>query len=158
MPQGNIMSEKIRLYRKQDLVYAHCEGKDDMAVSIIRIRPLSNRDGEISLLGEKEEFAQVDSLEFLDPESKKIAEEELEKHYIAPEIKRVIKTGAHFGTRYLEVETDRGVRSFTMKNPYINIRWIGDEVIVRDVIGNTFRIPSWTALDEKSRAEIEKIT
>ena len=70
----------------------------------------------------------------------------------------MIWTEAHFGNRYWEVETDRGVRCFAMKNPYINIRRMGDEVVLRDVIGNMFRIPSFSALDDRSKAEFEKVT
>ena len=153
------MTEKISLYRKFDQVFAHCEGREDVAVKIVWVRPVSMRGKEVSLLGEKEEFAMLKSLDELDPDSRKIAEEELARTYFMPEIRRITKTEAHFGNRYWEVETDKGSRAFAMKNPYINIKWIGtDEVLIRDVIGNMFHIASYAGLDDQSKREFEKVT
>ncbi|MDD5677848.1 MAG: DUF1854 domain-containing protein [Kiritimatiellae bacterium] len=153
------MADRITLYRKLDQVFAHCEGREDAAVTPVWVRPVSGKGREVSFLAEKEEFAMLKSLDELDPESRRIAEEELSQSYFMPEIRRIIKTEARFGNRYWEVETDKGPRAFAMKNPYINIKWIGnDEVLIRDVIGNMFHISSYAKLDEASKLEFEKVT
>jgi hypothetical protein len=153
------MAEKVSLYRKSDQVFAKCEGREDTPVKLVWVRPVSGRGKEISLLAEKEEVGMLENLDSLDPESRRIAEEELATFYFVPEILRILKTEAHFGNRYWEVETDRGIRGFAMKNPYVNIKWVGDdEILIHDVIGNMFHISSYSKLDAHSRAEFEKVT
>ena len=150
---------KVMLYRKNDVVFADADGREDMAVKVVWLRPATGWGKEVSLLGKKEEFLQLNSLDELDPESRKIAQEEMSKFYLMPEIKSIVHTEVHFGNRYWDVETNMGRRRFAMKNPYVNIRWVDkDEVFIRDVIGNIFHISSFLALDEESRAEYDKIT
>jgi hypothetical protein len=152
------MSHTLRLYKKSDKIFAHYDGKEDQAVKIVLLRPLSGRSAEIALWGEKEEFATIDNIDTLDGPSRAIAREALEKYYFTPEIVRIIKTEAKFGTRYWEVRTDRGDKSFAMKNPFVNIRWTGeDELFIRDVLDNTYHIASLSKLDVNSRRQFEKI-
>jgi len=70
----------------------------------------------------------------------------------------VRRTVVQLGNRYFDVDTDRGPRSFIIKNPYTNIRSFGDEgMIIGDVSGNLYLIPSFSRLDARSRQEIEKV-
>jgi hypothetical protein len=153
------MSTGIQLYKKNDELFAHIEGKEDQPVEIVWLRPLTGRGKEVSILGEKEEVTLLSSLDELDVDSRALAEEYLQKFYLMPEVRRIVKTEAAFGTRYWKVETDKGPARFAMKNPFISIRRIGDdEVILRDVIDNTFHIPNFEGLDERSKEEFEKVT
>ena len=122
-------------------------------------RHISGKGQEVSIVGEdKKEILMLESLDRLDPESRRVAEEELEKRYLVPKIIRVINTRAHFGNRYWEVETDRGRRRFAMKDPNKNVIWLsGDQLIIRDTLGNRYEIESFSGLDPASRAEAEKV-
>lgn len=150
---------KATLYKKNDQLFARMDGKEDMQVGVVWIRPISGRGSEISLRGEKEEFAMLRSLDELDPQSRAFALEDLERRYYMPEITAVTHTEAAFGNRYWEVETDRGSRKFAMKNPFLNIRWVTpDEAVIRDVHDNIFHLKSLTGMDPQSRAEVDKVT
>lgn len=155
---SDAMETPITLFKRDSLLFARIGGKEE-AVSVVWLRPLTGRGGEIALLGEKEDLATLSSPDALDAASRDLAREELDLHYFSPVILRVVETEASFGTRNWKVETDRGTREFAMKNPFLSIRWVNDdEMIIKDVIGNRFRVPSFKALDAHSRAEIEKVT
>jgi len=148
----------ITLAKKGSQLFALLGGKEEQA-SVVWLRPLTRRGGEIAILGAKEVLATLPSPDALEPASRALALEELDLRYFAPEITRVVRTEAVFGTRQWKVETDRGPREFAMKNPFLSIRWIrDDELLIKDVIGNRFHITSFAALDAHSRAEIEKVT
>lgn len=152
--------KNIVLLRKQDQVMARLnDTAEEIPVKVLWARPISGRGEEISILGmDKKEVLMLDSLECLDPGSRKIAEEELDRRYLVPRIIVVKKTEANFGNRYWEVETDRGPRRFLMKDPNTNAIWITDDkLIIRDSLGNHYEIESLAALDDRSRAEVEKV-
>lgn len=153
-------SEKTTLIRKHDRVCLR-RGHDDEAtpVKIVWARPISGKGQEIAVLDEKKkEVLMVAGLDGLDPDSRKIAEQELERRYLIPKITRVIRAHASFGSRYWDVVTDRGRRRFVMKDPTKNVIWPGgDRVIIRDTLGNRFEIESLAALDDRSRNEADKV-
>jgi hypothetical protein len=149
----------LALYRKLDEIFLRREGREDVAVKVVFLRPLSGRDSGVALIGPKEDVETLHDTGTLDADSQRILEEELARSYFIPRILRVCKTDAYYGTRYWEVETDCGRRTFALKNPYVNIRWITpDELVIRDVIGNSFHVPSFAALDPQSKAEFERVT
>jgi hypothetical protein len=120
---------------------------------------VSGRGRQVCFLDEqKREVLMIDSLDGLDPESRRVAEAELERRYLIPKITRVVRTAAHFGSRYWEVETDRGPRRFAMKDPAKNAVWISDDhLILRDTLGNRYEIPSFATLDQWSRSQVAKV-
>ncbi|MHC4480477.1 MAG: DUF1854 domain-containing protein [Planctomycetota bacterium] len=128
-------------------------------VRIVWARPVSGRGRQVCFLDEqKREVLMIDSLDGLDPESRRVAEAELERRYLIPKITRVVRTAAHFGSRYWEVETDRGPRRFAMKDPAKNAVWISDDhLILRDTLGNRYEIPSFATLDQWSRSQVAKV-
>lgn len=152
------MAGNPRLYRKEDQVFLVREGEPDQPVKVVWMRPVRDRGRSVAFLGEKEETFELESIDLLDADSRKIAEEELRNRYIVAEIRRILRAEAHYGNRYWEVETDRGLRTFVTKNPYVNIRRNGDELLIRDAMGNMFRIPALSKLDEHSRAQYERVT
>jgi hypothetical protein len=160
---GRAMKAKtngMKLVRKLDGVFARFgDGKKDMPVRIVWARPVSGKGRELSILDkDKKEVRMLDSLDCLDPESRQIAREELDKRYLMPKITKVSKTSAHFGNRYWDVETDRGARRFLMKDPNKNVIWVTDDrLIIRDTQGNRYEIESFSALDSRSKFETDKI-
>ncbi|MBN1671694.1 MAG: DUF1854 domain-containing protein [Kiritimatiellae bacterium] len=147
------------LIRKQGRVCLRRAGEEEIPVRIAWVRPLTARGGGVSFLDEKKkEVALLASLDALDPESAGIVREELAGRYLLPRIVKVRRTHAEFGTRYWDVDTDAGRRTFAMRDPHKNLVWIGeDRVILRDTIGNTYEIESLAGLDKRSRMEVDKV-
>jgi len=153
-----MVDHKIIFYRKGDSVMASFKGEDNIPVSVVWLRPVTGLGKEVSVLSGDQELLILESLSELDDLSRKIAEAELEKNYIIPEITRIVYVDVHMGNIYIEVGTDMGDRHFVIKNPFTNIRTVDpDGMIIRDVIGNLFSIQSLSNLDIRSRAELEKV-
>ena len=150
----------IILYRKLDRLFAKIDDAEEKPVKLVWARPITGHGQEISIVGEdKKEICLLKSLDGLDPHSRRIAEEELERRYLVPRITRVIGTKPSYGNRYWHVETDRGQRHFVMKDPSKNVVWVThDRLIIRDTLGNRYQIESLSRLDAHSRAEVEKVT
>ena len=133
---------------------------DEVAVRLVWPRPTTARGAEVSILDAKtrKELVLLREFDGLDHESRALLEDELSTRYILPKIIRVVRTDAHFGNRYWEVETDRGPRRFLMKSPDTNALWTTpDRCILHDVQGNCYEIESFKALDAASRAQAEKV-
>lgn len=150
----------FRLTRKVGRVYfqAVADGAEQPA-RLVWACPISNRPGAFAILDEKKkELAFVTDLAGLDPESRRVAEDELRLRYLMPKIQRVIRTHAQLGTRYWEVATDHGPQQFVIRNPNRDVVWFGDDrLVLRDTIGNRYEIESLTALDPRSQAEIDRV-
>ena len=150
----------IQLLREGDKVLLRFADEEATCpVRLVWARPISARGREVGFLDEKKnEVATVESLDQLDAESRRVAEEELALRYLVPRITRVLRTRANFGVRYWHVVTDRGERRFTLKNASKNATWVGpDHLVLRDTLGCRYEIPALSALDLKSRREVEKV-
>lgn len=89
-------------------------------------------------------------------EDASILKEELKRRYYAPVIKRILSVKERYGFSYWKVECADGEVSFTLHDTYRNLIHAGeDRVIMLDVNGNRFEIPSVAALDKKSFKKIE---
>jgi hypothetical protein len=100
----------------------------------------------------------INGIRELDAESQKFAIEEIQKNYVIPTIIRILKTEVFLGNRYIHSETTFGVRSFIIKNPYTSIYDIQpDGCVIRDAIGNIYKINSLQSLDKNSQKEFKKI-
>ncbi len=153
-------AEKFILVRKQDGIFVKfADGDEETPVKIKWARPVSGKGQEVSIVGkDKKEILMLKNLDCLDPESRRIAAEELEKRYLVPKIIRVISTHAHFGNRYWDVETDRGRRRFATKDPHKNVIWLTDDrLIICDTLGNRYEIESFSGLDPVSQAQADKM-
>lgn len=150
----------IRLRRKEDkVVLDPGDGQEPKPVKLVWAQPVSRRGGPVSVLdAEKNELAMLPSLDALDRESRKVAEEELRGRYLVARITRVMSTRATYGVRYWHVETDRGERRFTIKHTSKNAIWVTDDhLVLRDTLGCRYEIKSFSALDRRSRMEVEKV-
>jgi len=146
----------IILFRENDQVYAVTEEHDRIPVKILRARIATG--SEISITGPDSEIAFVENISELDEGTQRIIREELTDGYFIPRIIRVIKTEVFLGNRYFHVDTDCGERSFIVKNPYVDVRRTGeDSLMIRDVIGNRFKISPLSSLDSHSIKELEKV-
>ena len=142
--------------KNEDRLFAKV-GEEDIPVTVVWTKPVSGIGCEISVLSDGNEIMMT-NIKDLDHESYRIVQEELEKNYFVPKVKRIFKAEVHLGNRYLHVDTDRGRRSLVIKNPFVDVRSVhGDQLLIRDVIGNRFLIDSVGTLDRFSRQELEKI-
>jgi hypothetical protein len=140
-------------------VYASRDGGEPVPVKVLWVRPISGRGREVSIVGlDKKELCLLGSLDCLEPASRRVAEEELNRRYLVPRITRVRRTSAHFGNRYWDVQTDRGPRRFLMRDPNKNAVWVTeDRLVIRDSLGNRYEIEAFSKLDPVSRTEAERV-
>ncbi len=150
----------LQLLRRGDEVFVRRDGEESRTpVKLVWARPISARGGEICLVDrDKREVGMLQGLHELDEESRRIAEEELARRYLVPRITRVIRTSASFGVRYWHVETDLGERTFALRHASKNAVWIDDDhLVLCDALGCRYEIRPYSALDARSRAEVEKV-
>ena len=152
-------TDNIRFLRQGDTVVLRRGDDGDTPVKLVWARPVSRRGGDICILDrDKREVGMLRGLDELDDESRRIAEEELSRRYLVPRITRVVRTSANFGIRYWHVETDRGERTFALKQASKNAVWIDDDhLMLRDTLGCRYEIRPFSELDLHSRAEVEKV-
>ena len=132
----------------------------EIVVRVVWARPLTARGVELSIIDDKKrEHAFIPTLAALDPEARAVAERALTDSYLIARITRVMHTDIHLGTRYWEVETDRGPRRFAMREPRKNVNWIEprSRCLIRDTMGNRYEIEKLSALDQESQAEVGKV-
>jgi hypothetical protein len=143
-----------------DRLHARIPGKaEPVQVKVVWTRPVSARGREVSIVGpDKKEIVLIRDVEELDEPTRDLLRTELERRYGIAVIRRVARCWVRFGNRYWEVETDRGPRVFLIRNPGKNITYLSeDHLLIRDVAGNRFEIPSLAGLDKASRREIERV-
>lgn len=149
---------ETRLIREADRVLL-CRHGERIPVRLVWTRPITQRGGAFSLLdGEKKEVLMLNGLDALDADSRRVAEEELSRRYLMPRITRVIRTQAHFGTRYWHVQTDHGERRFAMKHASKHAVWLTeDHLVLRDTLGCLYEVRPFSELDSRSKSEVEKV-
>ena len=150
-----------RLSRAGDrILYRAPDGSAPVGVKIRWARPLSGRNREVSLCDaeKKVEILILESLEALDPDSRTIANEELERSLALPRIVRIRRADPRYGNRYWWVDTDRGPAHFLMGSPETHVIYPSpDRMIVKDVMGNVYEIFPVSGLDARSLAEMDKV-
>ncbi|MBS3763136.1 MAG: DUF1854 domain-containing protein [Planctomycetes bacterium] len=100
---------------------------------------------------EGEEIGVMKKVERLDPESFRILREELEKAYFMPAILAVEDINEHLGVEEWEVRTDKGQRTFQVRDPRRNVRKIGENrILIKDVDGNRYEAKDWKRMDRTS--------
>jgi hypothetical protein len=125
-----------------------------LKVAVLRVLPLSQPQRFFSVRdGAMKEVGILVDLEELDPESRRLVAEELERRYLVPAIRRVMAVKERFGTVEWEVETDRGPCTFTMRNPRESV-WQPSpgRYLLTDVDSNRYDVRDLTALDPASQA------
>ena len=118
-----------------------------------RLFPVSAGDKYISLLDtEGIEIAIIRDLRELNTESRAVVDASLADYYLVPIITKILEVSEKFGTLRWTVETDRGIKSFEIRNRNHDIKVYGDgRVRVRDSDDNRYFIPDYRELDSHSR-------
>jgi hypothetical protein len=120
-------------------------------VRALYLRPVHGQAEGVSLLGpDKKEVALIRPGDPLDPASQALLQEELRLRYPIATIHRIRRAWIDGGQRFLAVDTDRGRRTFVVRNPTANIQECGPGLMFKDAVGNRFRIADLADLDPVS--------
>ncbi len=146
---------KVRLTRAGARVDVCVDGAAPVPnVSVYRAFPLSDPERFFSIRTEKnEEVGLVTEPSQLDPASRVIAMDEIRRRYVLPVVQRVIWLRERFEILECQVETDRGLCHFSIRNLRESLlRPQPNRYILTDVDGNRFDIPDLRALPLASQA------
>ena len=120
-----------------------------------RLFPVNMPDQYITFLTEEEGVEQcvLRALADLPEASQQVVQKSLDDYYLVPHILRIISTVEKYGTLRWTVETDRGIKSFDIRNRNHDIRVSKNGYVrVRDSDDNRYIIEDWRALDAHSHA------
>ena len=107
------------------------------------------------VFNKKEKMALIRALADLDSASRKAVNESLDDYYLVPHITRIISVSEKYGTLRWNVETDRGIKGFDIRNRNHDIKVFKDgKVRVRDSDDNRYIIDDYRQLDAHSRAQL----
>lgn len=135
---------------------------DDRSYPTVRpiwAAPLSQPNRYLALLNAKgEEVALLPDLDRLSAESRAAVETELQRRYLTATVQHVTHARVEYGATYWHVETNRGPRDFVTQSLQENAQWLSaDHLLLIDVDGNRFEIPSVSALDARSAGIVRQI-
>jgi hypothetical protein len=118
-----------------------------------RLFPISGLRKYITLLdNDGNEKCIIRDLDTLMPESREAVEKCLDEYYLVPKIIRIIDTEEKYGILKMKCETERGIRTFDVRNRYSDIKVLYDNrVLIRDSDDNRYEIPDHTRLDKHSK-------
>jgi len=121
-----------------------------------RLFPVSRESEYITLLGEGgAEAAIIKKLSELDADSREVIRESLMDFYLVPHILKILSKVEKYGTLRWTVETDRGIKSFDIRNRNHDIRvYKNGAVRVRDSDDNRYTIDNYHNLDPQSKARL----
>lgn len=147
-------SKKLRFFRHGDALRLTVdEDRSLLKVAVLRAFPLSNPVRYLSVRdGNNKELGLIADPGTLDPESRKLVEQDLERRYLVPSVSRIVSSKERFGTVDWEMATDRGLCRLTTRNLRENVqRPAPGRIIITDVDGNRFDIRDIDALDAESQ-------
>ena len=121
-----------------------------------RLFPVSRAEVYITLLNEDGvEVALIRDFDEIDKDSAAVVRASLDDYYLVPHILRIVSTEEKYGTLRWVVETDRGVKSFDIRNRNHDVKVFKDgKVRVRDSDDNRYVIDDFNKLDSHSRARL----
>ncbi|NLC56672.1 MAG: DUF1854 domain-containing protein [Armatimonadetes bacterium] len=124
----------------------------------MRAFPLSAPEEFITFFGEKNDYlGMLESLDGVDERTEELLRAELEVRYLLPQIVRIDRLRLNGGVISWRVETDRGPRTFDVRDRD-EIRFMpGHRIVIKDVDGNRFEIPDYWELDDWSYSQLEQL-
>lgn len=117
-----------------------------------RLFPVSGLTRYITLLdSDGVERAIIRNINSLMQESRDVINECLKEYYLVPKIAKVLDTTEKFGIIKWTVETERGIKTFEIRNRHHDIKTLYDgRILVRDSDDNRYEIPDYKGLDKGS--------
>ncbi len=94
----------------------------------------------------------------LKPDSRAVLEEHYLRYNLTTPIVKVRSLSHQFGSAFWDVDTGKGHRQFVIRGTTEHVRWLSDDrILITDVHGNRFEIPSMSSLDKRSQDLIHLI-
>lgn len=157
--------EKIKFERTQGgLLNMEYEGQTYESVTLQRAFPVSKPWEYISVKAFAEhrdmskEIGIIRDVRELLPEDRKQVEEELEQRYFVPIIKAVTSLKDEYGQVYMQIETNAGNKRIVAPNSTANFIMLGeDRLLIIDIDGNRYELPSLAAADKKTVRLLEVV-
>lgn len=148
--------DEITVYENNLVNIERENGERYEALEPRRLFPVSSLETYITLLnGEGEEIAIIKAIKDISESSAKVIRASLNDYYLVPKITKIIAVTERYGTLRWEVETDRGVKSFDIRNRNHDIKVSKNGAVrVRDADDNRYVIDDYKALDAHSRAQL----
>ena len=158
---------RLRMITKDNATFARTKGgfvsldlKDSIApehydrIRVVRSFPFTDRNKYISIrtIDEKsKEIGMIKDLETdVDPETRKMLEEQMDIRYFTPIIKKINNIKDEYGHAYFDVETDQGPCKFVIYMNSSSVVNLSDvRLLISDLDGNRFEIPDYTKLSAR---------
>lgn len=156
-----LKGDEVSLRRREDSLFIDCtiEGETFENLHLVRAFPLSSPTEMISIRDqENKEYGVIEAIANMDPASKKLAEEELDRRYFTPAITKINSLKNDASMWKFDVETTRGHSDFYVRNWRDNAhelttgRWQ-----ITSVDGGRYEILNLDDLDERSQILIEQL-
>ena len=156
MPRSNLQRAPkrtgLRLERGSDGQLWARQGESVRAVRVTRCFPWSEPSRYLSIRdGDEEEVALIHDLAELGPDSRHALAESLIEAGFVLQVEGVEEVDEEIEIRTFRVRTRQGPRSFQTFRDEWPQPMPGGGVLIRDVVGDLYFIPSPASLDEKSR-------
>ena len=140
------------------------EGQAYPAVILQRAFPLSRPWEYISVKAYAEhrdmskEIGIIRDVRKLPGENRALVEDELAQRYFVPVIKAITSLKDEYGQVYMAIETDAGNKRIVAPNATANFVLLGgDRLLIVDIDGNRYELPSLTAADKKTQRFLEVV-
>lgn len=148
---GDSVRATVREHDNADRTWLH--------VQIARAFPLREPDRWIGLRDVNDrDIGMLRSLSDLDPESRVIAEGELERRYFLPRVTAVRKVRREVETITWEVDTDKGPRTVHVQNLRDSVRELGGgRILITDRSGNRIEFSNLASADKETRAVLSRV-
>ncbi len=145
---------QVKQYENNLVSVTFPDGHTEDGLEPRRLFPVNLLDKYITFLDKDGvERCVVRQLSDLTPEGRQVVERSLNDYYLVPRITRIINVTERYGTLRWTVETERGERSFDIRNRNHDIRVNRDGSIrVRDSDDNRYIIVDYHALDKRSQS------
>ena len=146
------------------LLYMKYDGQEYKSVILQRAFPVSKPWEYISVKASAEhrdmckEIGIIRDVRELLPESRRLAEEELCQRYFVPVIQAVTSLKDEYGQVYMDIETNAGNKRIVAPNSNANFILLGeDRLLIVDIDGNRYELPSLAAADKKTLRLLEVV-
>lgn len=146
-------------YHNGRLVWLDEQAPAPVPARIMLARPLHSACFALSIMHgeERRELRYVEDYRCLPAAQRRLVEEELARRYLLPTITRVVDLQVNLGYYYWAVETDRGAQQFLTGSPATHLSRLPDGGrILRDTIGNAYRLAAADQLDPASQALLKR--
>jgi hypothetical protein len=130
-----------------------------LAVKPAWAAPLSRPNQYLALLdGKDQEITLIADPSTLKAQSWQAVQQELHQRYLTATVTSIDNARQEYGATYWNVQSHRGPREFITQNLQENALWLSDDqLLILDVDGSRFEIPSIAALDVRSRQILHNI-